>query len=57
MSRPTEYTPEIAAQICRELAEGRSLRSICQANDLPGASAVFRWLDEQEAFREQYARA
>jgi hypothetical protein len=33
------------------------LRSICQANDLPGASAVFRWLDEQEAFREQYARA
>jgi hypothetical protein len=57
MPRPTDYTPELAASICTKLAEGRSLRSICKEEAMPGASTVFRWLEEQEPFREQYARA
>lgn len=57
MARPTDYNAEIATRICQELAEGRSLRSICRGDEMPGASTVFRWLEEQEAFREQYARA
>ena len=43
--------------ICEGIADGRSLRSICEAEDMPSKSAVFRWLAANEAFRDQYARA
>ena len=43
--------------ICEGIADGRSLRSICEAEDMPSKSAVFRWLGVNEAFRDQYARA
>lgn len=33
------------------------LEQICQADDLPSARTVFRWLANNEAFRQQYARA
>ena len=57
--RPSEYSDEIADKICDGLADGRSLRSICMADDMPSQSTVFRWLaDERFAgFRERYARA
>lgn len=57
MGRPTSYTPEIADRICAEMAEGKSLRTVCRADDLPHISTVFRWLATQAEFREQYARA
>ena len=58
MARPTEYTPELAAHICRELAEGRSLRSICEEEGMPGRSTVYDWLDANlHGFPDQYARA
>jgi hypothetical protein len=56
MSRP-EYSEDIAARICAELVEGKSLRSICEADDMPSASTVFKWLSIFPAFAEQYARA
>jgi len=57
MGRPSDFTPEIAGRICEELIEGKSLREICKAEDMPSASTVCRWLGQHEAFREQYARA
>jgi hypothetical protein len=58
MARPTDYTPELASHICRELAEGRSLRSICQDEEMPGRSTVYDWLDANlHGFPDQYARA
>jgi hypothetical protein len=57
MLRPTNYTPELAASICTKLAEGRSLHSICKVEAMLVASTVLNWLEEQEPFREQYARA
>lgn len=53
------YSDEIADRICAELAEGRSLRSVCCDPDMPAQSSVFRWLADERyaAFREQYARA
>lgn len=55
--RPTIYSPELAAEICRRLAEGMSLRSVCKADDMPDASSVFLWIQVHEEFSKQYARA
>jgi hypothetical protein len=57
MARPTSYTPEIAAAICERIALGESLRAICREDGTPNQATVYRWLDQDEAFREQYARA
>ena len=55
--RPSSYTQEKADYICRELAEGRSLRKICEDEGMPSAGTVCRWLTESETFQQQYARA
>ena len=55
--RPTTFSEEVAAEICAQLAEGNSLRSICRADDMPALSTVFRWLKVEEGFSDQYARA
>lgn len=54
MGRPSSYTEEVAAEICARVAEGNSLRSVCQAEDMPAASTVFLWLSKHPAFSEQY---
>jgi hypothetical protein len=53
----TRYSVQLANAICEALVEGRSLRSICTDEDMPGRSTVFRWLEEHAEFRELYARA
>lgn len=55
--RPSEYTAEIAAEICGRLANGESLREVCAAEDFPDKSTIFRWLAARDEFRDQYARA
>lgn len=50
-------TPEAAAEICRRIAEGASLRSICATEGMPGRTAVLTWLADDAAFAGQYARA
>lgn len=63
--RPTLYTPELAAEICKELAVGKSLRTVCKAENMPDMSTVFLWLGKlnddgsstHKVFIEQYARA
>lgn len=67
MGRPSEYTPEIAEELCNRLAKGESLRAICEgdrqtdAGWLPGETTVRRWLagneEWNEDFRRQYAQA
>ena len=57
IGRPSDYTPELCAVICSRLAEGASLRTICLADDMPDMSSVFKWLRENPAFSQQYAKA
>lgn len=61
IGRPTTYTPNLASRICEEIAEGKSLREICEAEDMPHRSTVYDWLARQEdafkAFADNYARA
>jgi len=57
MARPSSFTQEMADLICKRLADGESLRSICANDGFPAASTVFKWLSEKQPFSEQYARA
>ncbi len=57
MARPSEFSQDIADQICDKIAEGKSLRKICDIEGLPDKSTVFRWLGTNTAFRDQYVRA
>lgn len=57
MARPTDYTQELADEICAQLADGSSLRTVCLADDMPNKSTVFRWLRTNQEFCDQYARA
>ena len=55
--RPSDYTQEIATTICGLMAEGMSLRKICDMEGMPGKATVFRWLAQHPSFRDQYAQA
>ena len=55
--RPTIYSQRLVSDICTKLAEGKSLRSICIAENMPVMSAVFRWLTQYPDFKEHYIRA
>jgi len=55
--RPTDYSNLLVSEICEQLSEGKSLRSICKAKKLPSCSTIFLWLSKYPEFSEQYARA
>ncbi len=57
--RPSLYTEALAAKICRRLAEGESLRTICGDKTMPAISTVMGWLfnGKHDDFSAQYARA
>ena len=57
MGRPTDFNTEIGDIICERIADGESLRSICDDENMPAKSTVFRWLSLNKAFSDQYARA
>lgn len=55
--RPSDYTPEKGDEICARLAHGESLNSICKEDDQPAMPTVYRWLRQNEEFRNNYACA
>lgn len=57
MGRPTIYTDELAAEICRRIVEGESLTRICKDEGMPNVSSVYLWLFKNKDFSNQYARA
>ena len=57
MRQPTKYSQKMVDMICDQIAEGRSLRSICRDKDMPSKTLVFRWLAQREDFAKLYAHA
>lgn len=51
------YTEEIAAEVCKRLAKGESLRQIAITDGMPAPSTVVLWTLDRPGFAEQYARA
>ena len=52
-----EFSQTIFDAICDRIANGESLRSICEDSDMPNKETVRRWLRDGEDLRAQYARA
>jgi hypothetical protein len=55
--RPSEYSEDLADKICELIAEPKTLLEICEMDDMPSQSMVYRWLDKHKEFREKYAKA
>jgi hypothetical protein len=55
--RPSEYTPEMATAICEDITQGMSLRSALLSKGRPDAATLYRWMNDNEDFRKQYAQA
>lgn len=55
--RPSDYTPELVDRICAELACGKSIRTVCKADDMPSVQTIFSWLRLKPEFLDRYARA
>jgi len=62
--RPTMCTVEITNTICKRIADGESLRSICSDEGLPEKASVLYWVVEgryvegtEELFSDHYMRA
>lgn len=51
------YSEEIAALILRRIANGESLRAICDDKNMPDRGTVLRWVDDHPEFATGYARA
>lgn len=41
--RPSLYSPELRDEICRRLAAGRTLRSVCRDADMPERPTIYDW--------------
>lgn len=55
--RPTDYTDDLAAEFCSRIADGRSMRTVCRADDMPERTTIFRWIAKYPIFCDQYTRA
>lgn len=57
--RPTDYTNELATLICARIANGESLRRICEEEKMPHRSTVHLWLLDpaKQQFFDQYEKA
>lgn len=59
IGRPTDYTPELAEEICNVIASSsKGITRLCSARDhWPCPDTIFTWLRQHKEFSEQYAQA
>jgi hypothetical protein len=57
IGRPTTYSQEMADKICEQVADGKSIRTICAGDDMPAVSSIFKWIRDYPEFSEQYRLA
>ncbi len=52
------YSIEIATEICRRVAEGESLKSICDEQAMPSRTSFYDWVDDnRDGLTDKYTRA
>lgn len=55
--RPSDYTQDIATELCGYLATGESLRTACLREHMPSLPTVFSWMAKHPEFLKQYELA
>lgn len=55
--RPTIFSDELAAEICKQIIDGLSLRKICKSEQMPNRDTIHDWLSKNTSFSDQYAKA
>ena len=55
--RPSKYTPELAAEICKRLGTGEPLLQICKDERMPERRTVYDWLERDPDLSAQFAHA
>ncbi|MGH7086682.1 MAG: terminase small subunit, partial [Acetobacteraceae bacterium] len=56
--RTVRFSPALAEEICRRIAEGASLTQTCAADGMPDRNTVFRWvLEDVQGLAAQFNRA
>lgn len=53
----TKYTPDLALQICERIAEGETLKAICNSEDMPARATFQRWVVQYPELSRAYAAA
>lgn len=59
MGRPTKFTKELADEICQEIASGKSLKRVCEAEKFPTRATIHNWLLDatKPEFFDNYSQA
>lgn len=57
VGRPTTYDAKVGEEICWLLIEGKSLRKICERDDMPDRRTVINWMEAHPEFYAKYAKA
>lgn len=57
--RPSKFSRDLADEICKRIALGESLRSVCESSQMPDKVTVLRWLSSNSfpEFCTQYTKA
>ena len=55
--RPSIYSQELADRILTEYGKGRSIREICEQDDMPDRMTLWHWRNEKPDFSTALARA
>jgi len=55
--RPSKYTKALADKICARIAQGESLRKICEDKAMPNIASVINWRREKPEFFAHYTKA
>lgn len=55
--RPTKYTQKLADEIFEQMVGGKHIVEICNQEDMPSRSTVYRWMDDHPEFGTRIARA
>jgi hypothetical protein len=52
-----EFSKELFDKVCERIADGESLRAICRDQNMPSTASFLKWVANDEALAEHYARA
>ncbi|HEV7258950.1 MAG TPA: hypothetical protein VGN82_14310 [Bosea sp. (in: a-proteobacteria)] len=55
--RPSDYADDLVDEFCRRIAQGGSVASVCEADDMPDHATVYRWQRSRPDFCERLAHA